>query len=400
MEGLRDVTERSDPVGVLMLTKGLGRGGTERLLSGMVRHVDRSRFRVEVAYLLPWKDAFVREIAGCGIPVHCLDARRQVSLGWTGRLRGLVRDHEIHLVHTHMPLSASVARLALHGANAPTVIHTEHNLWQRYRASTRWANALTYRRNASAIAVSEGVAASIRSRRPVQTVIHGIDINALQHGRVARKRARARLGLASDAPVVGNVGNFTAKKDHGTLLSAFAQVRAEHPDARLLLIGTGPLEEALRRQAEELCLNDAILFTGMREDVFDLLPAFDVFVLSSRFEGLPIALLEAMGSGVTPVATRVGGVPEVITNGEDGLLVEPRDASGLASAIGKLLADRCMQLNLAGRARTRAADFDLVNAVRTIEDIYDAALGRAATPASAALDQDSRAMPYDEERRT
>lgn len=367
------------PVGVLMLTKGLGRGGTERLLSGMVGHVDRSRFRVEIAYLLPCKDAFVDEIQARGVAVHCLEARRSISLGWLGRLRRLVRDHDIRLIHTHMPLSASAARLAFLGSASPLMVHTEHNLWERYRAPTRWANARTYGRNAAVIAVSDGVAQSIRSRRSVRTVIHGIDLATLQHGAESRRYARATLGIPDHVPVVGTVGNFTPKKDHVTLLRAFAQIRARDRGARLVLVGTGPLERTLRRQAREFNVQEATLFTGMRADVLDLLPGFDLFVLSSRFEGLPIALLEAMGSGVACIASRVGGVPEVITDGENGLLAEPGDAEGLAAALETLLVDDDTRAKLADRARGRAGDFDLAKAVRRIEHIYDIVLGGTVT---------------------
>jgi glycosyltransferase involved in cell wall biosynthesis len=374
------VNHDADAVGVLMLTKGLGRGGAERLLAGTVRHIDRSRFRVEVAYLLPWKDAFVAEIEAEGIPVHCLDAPKPYSLGWVPRLRKLVRSHDIGLVHTHMPVPASFARLALPGLTfgGPAIVHTEHNMWDRYRLPTRWANALTYKRNAAVMAVSDGVAASIHSKVPVDVVVHGIDIAALHHGDAARTRARALLDLPADAPVIGTVGNFTAKKDHASLLNAFAMVHDDQPRARLVLVGLGPLEGALRAQAETLGIADAVLFTGMRDDVFELLPGFDLFVLSSRFEGLPIALLEAMASGVAPVTTRVGGIPEVITDGHDGLLVEPGDPGTLATALSKLLADDTARRTIAEAARERASSFDLRKAVGLIESIYDRALDRTA----------------------
>lgn len=374
MQGPTGGTAGQQTIGVLMLTKGLGRGGTERLLAGTVRRIDADRFRPEIAYLLPWKDAFVEEIRAAGTPVVCLDAPKPYSLRWLLRLRRIVREHDIGLIHTHMPLPAVMARLAV--PNGPAFVHTEHNMWGRYRLPTRWLNRLTYRRNAAVIAVSDGVAQSIVSSVPVQVVVHGIDGDAMHHGPEARAAARRALGLDRDAPVVGTVGNFTAKKDHATLLDAFAQVHAGQPDARLVLVGLGPLEEQLREQAERLGLGDAVLFTGMRDDVFELLPALDVFVLSSRFEGLPIALLEAMASGVAPVATKVGGIPEVITHGDDGLLIDPGDPGVLAAALTKVLDDDGDRARLAAAARRRAGDFDLGRAVRRIEAIYEDALVR------------------------
>jgi glycosyltransferase involved in cell wall biosynthesis len=370
---------------VLMLAKGLGRGGTERLIVGAARHLDRERFELDVAYLLPWKDAFVADVAATGAGVHCLDAPRATSLGWVSRLRRLVRARDIDVVHTHMPLPAAVARLALPGRR-PAFVHTEHNMWGRYRPPTRWANALTYRRNARAIAVSDGVAGSIRSSVPVDVVVHGTD-PALALGGAdavsARAATREDLGIDPEAPVIGTVGNFTAKKDQAGLLRAVATLPAgRRPAPVLVLVGLGPLEADLRTLADELGIAERVLFAGSRDDVFALLPAFDVFALSSRFEGLPIALLEAMASGVAPVATTVGGIPEVVTDGRDGLLVPPGDVDALAGALARLVADDALRARIGDQARSRAGDFDLVHAVRRAEDVYRRALARDRRPLS------------------
>jgi glycosyltransferase involved in cell wall biosynthesis len=365
---------------VLMLTKGLGRGGTERLILGAARHIDRSRFELDVAYLLPWKDAFAADVAATGAGVHCLDGPRVSGLGWVRRLRDLVRERDVDVVHTHMPLPAAVARLALPG-RAPAFVHTEHNLWGRYRLPTRWANAATYRRNARVIAVSDGVAASIRSPLvrpavPVEVVVHGADTSLVVTGAGARAEARRRLGLPPDAPVVGSVGNFTAKKDQATLVRAFAALPPELAEARLVLVGLGPLEDDLRALAASEGVASRVLFPGSRDDVFDLLPGFDVFALSSRFEGLPISLLEAMATGVAPVVTAVGGIPEVVTDGRDGLLVPPGEPAALAVALARVLGDGALRSRLAASARDRAGAFDLVHAVRRAEAVYCSAVGR------------------------
>lgn len=397
--------DRSGPDGarrrvrVLMLTKGLGRGGTERLIVGAARHLDRTQFELDVAYLLPWKDAFVADVAATGAHVHCLDAPRPTSPGWVGRLRRLVRERDIDVVHTHMPLPAAVARLALPGRR-PVFVHTEHNMWGRYRLPTRWANAITYRRNARAIAVSDGVAASIRSSVPVDVVVHGTDPALAVTGADARAVARRALGIAGDARVVGSVGNFTPKKDQATLIRAVAALAPGGTagtgtvGTTLVLVGLGPLEDELRAVAAQHGVGDRVVFAGSRDDVFALLPAFDVFALSSRFEGLPIALLEAMATGVAPVATRVGGIPEVITDGRDGLLVEPGDPAGLAAALGRLLDDDGLRASVAERARARAGDFDLVQAVRRAEQVYRQVTGAPPGPArSRPAPGDGRPVP-------
>jgi glycosyltransferase involved in cell wall biosynthesis len=136
-------------------------------------------------------------------------------------------------------------------------------------------------------------------------------------------------------------------------------------------VGLGPLENDLRTLVATRGLDDVVRFTGSRDDVFEILPAFDVFVLSSRHEGLPIALMEAMASGVACVATRVGGVPELIDDGRNGLLVDPGDPSALAAAIAKLLDDESLRRALATSARTAAATMTLAPAATRLQEVYD-----------------------------
>ncbi|GAA3181029.1 glycosyltransferase [Blastococcus jejuensis] len=364
---------------VLWLAKGLGRGGAEKLLVSCARTLDASRFEVEVAYLLPQKDALVGELAEAGIPAHCLGLRRGFDPSWAWRLRRLVRQRGYDVVHTHMPVPAVAARLLL-WPDSPRLVHTEHNTWQRYRWPTYAANLATYARNDHVIAVSQAVADSIEMRRvphlraapPVEVLVHGIDLDTPRDAG-ARARARGLLGLAPDAPVVGTVGNLTAKKDQVTMLRAVQSLRVAHPALRLVIIGTGPLQKALERETQELGLADVVLFTGMRDDVADLLPAFDIFGLTSRFEGLPIALLEALSAGLPAVVTAVGGTPEVITDEQEGLLVSPGSPQAFADAVHRLLTDDRLRRRLSLAALARSESFDIRRATRRIEEIYEAA---------------------------
>ena len=371
---------------VLWLTKGLGLGGAERLLTLTAARIDPSRFVVEVAYLLPWKDAFVPELEGSGVATVCLGSRDGADPRWPLRLRRLLREREYEIVHTHSPVSAAAVRML---ARAPArLIHTEHNMWNRYRRPTYVANALTYPRNDAVIAVSDGVAESIRHPRwvpgeypPVETLLHGVEPGSAPRGHEARVAARRELGIDETVPLMGNVANLTPKKDHAGLLAAFELIRQRIPDAVLLLIGSGPLEAELKAEVRSRSLAGGVRFLGSRGDVPALLPALDVFVLSSRFEGLPISLLEAMAAEVVCVTTRVGGIPEAITDGVEGRLVPPSDPPALADALVEVLSDPERRAALASMGRQRVvAEFSIGRAVERTEELYTQLLASSDSP--------------------
>ena len=378
---------------VLWLAKGLGRGGAEQLLVNCARRLDRDRYQVEVAYVLPWKDALAPALEEAGVRVHCLGGLPgtpgRPDPRWPLRLRRLVLERGYRLVHTHMPVPAVAARLLLRGPGLRHVrlVHTEHNMWDRYRVATRWANAATYRRNDAVIAVSRAVADTVARRAPgtagrlpaadwLTVVHHGPDLCGAPSGPRARAEARARLGVPADAVLIGSVGNLTAKKDQRTLLGAYARLRRTEPDTVLVLIGSGPLEGELRGRAGELGLSPgAVVFAGSRPDVPELLPGLDIFALSSRQEGLPVALMEAMASGLPAVVTRVGGMPEMLDDGEQGLLVPTGDPEALARALARLAADRGLRGRMGAAARERSRAFDIAGAQRAIEAVYERVLG-------------------------
>lgn len=358
---------------VLVLIKGLGRGGAEQLLVSAAPYLDRVRFRYEVAYVLPAKDALAGELRRHGIRVSCLGG----GAAWPVRLRTLVREHRIDLVHAHLPYAAIVARLALPGRGRPRLVYTEHNVWQSYKPPTYWANLLTFARNDHVFTVSDEVRASIRypgrlRRRPLpplETLYHGLDRTALD-APPPPDGVREELGIPPSAPVVATVANFRHEKGHEYLLRAAELVRRSVPDVRFVLVGQGPLEGQVRREAERLELGDTVIFTGYREDVLRLTAAVDVFALSSLYEGLSIALIEAMALGKPPVVTRVGGLAELVEDRRHGLLVPPEDPPALAAGIVSLLQDPALAHRLGQAARRRAADFDIRTTLQRMEEVY------------------------------
>jgi glycosyltransferase involved in cell wall biosynthesis len=364
---------------VLLLIKGLGRGGAEQLLVSAAPYLDRSRFEYEVAYLLPWKDALVGELNQAGLPVHCLDGAR--GAGWIRRLRSLVKAGGFHLVHVHSPYAAIGARVGLPRRGGPRLVYTEHNVWDRYHLATYWANLGTYLRNDYVLTVSDHVRRSIRYPRPirflrmppVETRYYGID-----RASVARwgssDGVREELGIPQDASVVGTVANFKVGKGHMNLLDAAARVRRVVPGARFVLVGQGVLEPEVRSRATQLGLDGTVVFAGYREDATRVMGAFDLLAIPSQYDGLSIALLEAMSLGKPAVITRAGGNPEVVDDGEHGLVVPTADPIALADGIVALLQDPALRQRLGESARRRAQDFDIRAAVRRTEEVYQEVL--------------------------
>jgi glycosyltransferase involved in cell wall biosynthesis len=360
---------------VLHLLKGLGPGGAEHLVVGHVALGDRDAFDYSVAYLLPWKDALVAPARAAGAEVTCLDAPRAADPRWARRLRHLVRDSSIDLVHVHSPYVAGIARLALHPmSRRPRIAYTLHNRIDSFRRSTRAFDVATMPLDDLDLAVSANVRASLPARRQerFEVVRHGVDLAALDAVRDRRSAVRVALGLAPDAVVVCTVANLRHQKDHPTLLTAAAQVLARSPRVRFLVVGQGPLEAEVDALHDRLGLGDRVRLLGQRDDVPDLLAAADVFALSSRFEGLPVALMEALALGLPVVATDVGGIPEAVTDGVEGILVPPGQPDRLAAALLELVGDAARRRTMAAAAAARGRGFDLRVAVATIEDRYRA----------------------------
>lgn len=368
---------------VLFLIKSLGRGGAEQLLVSTAAHLDRSRFSAEVAYLLADYDDVVPELEEAGLKVTCLRGSRGVA--WAGRLRHLVRHGDFDLIHVHSPHVASVVRLALPRPRPP-LIYTEHAAWEMYRRPTYWANLLTYGRNDHVLTVAEHVAETIRypwpfrflKMPPVETLYHGIDFTAFERALPDEPFDRRLLGIPADAPVVGTIANFRPEKGHRYLLEAAVRVRESVPGVRFVLVGGGPAEEKVRRQAEALALDETVVvFAGYRDDAVHVASTFDVFVLPSLHEGLPIALVEAMALGKPVVVTDAGGMPEVVQDGKQGFVVPAREPEALAKQIATLLSDPALRERMGEESRLRAMEFDVCRAVKRLELLYGEVLANS-----------------------
>jgi glycosyltransferase involved in cell wall biosynthesis len=349
----------------------------ERLLVTHARFGDHDRFDYTAAYLVAGKDQLVGELAHLGVESHRLEARHSLDPRWVWHLGRLVRTLGIDIVHIHSPMPAALARPRVRAMrDRPRLVYTEHNRWECYSWPTRLANAVTFVADDAQIAVSQDAVSSIPRllRRRIEPVTHGIDREAFVASLVSRTEARARLGVDDDEVVVLTIANLRTEKALDVLLDAAKLAVGTDPAVRFAVIGQGPLHSELRARHERLGLGDRVRLLGYVPDAATLLRGADMFCLSSRFEGLPVAVMEAMTAGVPVIATAVGGIPEHV-DPTCGRLVEPGRPDALAGAVLELAADTELRTRLGTAAQQRSERFDATAAVARIEAVYDAVVG-------------------------
>lgn len=369
---------------VLWLIKGLGLGGAEKLLSLSLPYIDRDKYDYEVAYLLPWKNALVDDFRREDIPVHCLNQSRPYDIRTLWRLNRLLRNENVDVLHVHLPYSGIMGRIASRMSPVKAVVYTEHNLWQRYHKITSLFNKITYRWNDAVIAVSNEVEHSIRDNysvngKPKLDVIpNGVDIALLQNVMARKRDIRPEFGIPADHAIVVHVANFTPKKRHCDLLEAVKLVINKNCKVTFILVGQGPLQEKTEADARRLGIEDNVVFAGFRADATDIMAAADMFVLPSQFEGMPVSMLEAMALGTPVIASRVGGIPEVLEDRLDGILIDAMEPGQLADSVLRLLADQDLRATLSNKALIKVRQkFSIEDMVRSTESVYDEMLKKA-----------------------
>ena len=355
------------------VVKGLGPGGAERLVVSIATAAGSDADH-DVVHLLAHKNHLVPELEAASVPVSCLDSRRGTRLGWVLRLRRLLRSDPVDIVHVHSPAVAAVTRLVartLPAASRPVVVGTEHNRWPRHHPVTRLANRLTIRFEQATIAVSDDVARTVRGTRDgqVRTILHGID---LDHVRTLadRRAARDALGITDDDVVAVCVANFRREKALEVLVEAAALAVKEEPRLLYLLVGQGPLETDIRQWVDAAALGDRFRVIGYRDDVPFVVSGADFLTLSSRHEGLPVAIMEALALGVPVVATRAGGTAVAV--GSAGLLSPVDDPDALARNHVAIASDPDLRQRLARAADDEANRFSIRRALAELEAVYAA----------------------------
>jgi glycosyltransferase involved in cell wall biosynthesis len=306
------------------------------------------------------------------------------GLRWeiTGRLESLLRELRPDVVHTHHVGALFYTGRAARRAGVPLVVHTEHGRYLSERWRMRWVARLGGRHVARFWCVSptiatEAAAYRIVPRRKIQVVPNGIDLDRFRQQRGDSALVRQALGIPPGAPIIGTISRLCEIKRQDLLIRAFQRVRARRADAHLLIVGDGPWMGRLRELVAVLGLGDSVHFAGYQPQPERYLPAMDVFTLSSQSEGMPLTVLEAWAAGVPVVATRVGGLPDLVDDGRTGILVEFDDQDALARSLCDLLADPDLATRLRGAGRAQADLFSLGRMAETYQRHYLELLGHA-----------------------
>jgi len=379
--------DRGHATRVLYLIDDFGIGGAQSALLSQAAALDPDRFEVHVATLRrvagdPLEPAF----RAAGIAVHDLTAADEPFGVTLLRLHSLLKTLRPDIVHTHLAAAGITGRIMARVGRVPHVVSTLHNVsdWTEHRrqplrtldrATLRLADRICAVSNAAREAVVR--AAPALAPRTI-TLRNGVAVERFRVAEGAREGARARLGFAPADFVVASVGRLEPGKGLATLLHAAARASARAPMLQLLLVGDGSERPMLERLATTLAIEDWVTFTGTRDDVPLLLAAADMFALPSRREGVGVAAIEALAAGLPVLASRVGGLPEIVTDGVCGRLLPPEDTTAWADALTRAASEPATIEPWRRAAPRRAHAFSIEASVAVLEQLYDS-LAAAAT---------------------
>jgi glycosyltransferase involved in cell wall biosynthesis len=352
-------------------------GGAERLVAGLATHLPRDRIEPWVCSTRHGEPAAVNELREAGIPYIELNRRATWQVYRLWPLAALLRTKRIDVVHSHMFGSNMWGTLIGRACRVPVILAHEHN-WSYEGAMRMWLDGHVIGRLATRFIT---VSAANRER---MITLEGVPADKVQVMPTAYiphpgppSDIRAELGIPAAAPLVGTAAVVRAEKRLDVLLDAFALLRARVADAHLVIAGDGPCSSEVEQHVEHLGLDGSVHLLGRRRDVDSILRGADVGAMSSDWEGMPLFTFECMANDTPLVATAVGGLTEVVRDGETGLLVAPGDPGALAVALERVLTDRPFARRLAANAATRLGEYEINAVAAQFADLYEQLLADA-----------------------
>lgn len=350
--------------------------GAERLIADVLKHRS-DEFNYAVVCLIRG-GVLVEELERQGVRVTILGRRHAFDFSLLLRLMSWMRAHRPAVVHTHLFTADLWGRLAAFLTGVPAVFSTVHNVEGWRTPVHRWIERLFARRANRVIACSDEVEKTLLRRIRVQLdaiamVPNGIDLSRVENASVVD--LTREFGLSPDQCSLGVIGRLHPNKGHLDFLPVLAELRDQGLQFHCLFVGEGESRTVIANEVKRLGLTRQVTLTGLRRDVPGLLHALDAIVMPSRWEGLPIAMLESMAAGKAVVATAVGGIPSVLRDGINGRLVPAGDRSALKAAVTEIITrpDRRAVLGRAAREYVYA-HHDVRHTARAYEGFYREAL--------------------------
>jgi glycosyltransferase involved in cell wall biosynthesis len=324
---------------ILFLSTSMGMGGADQQILTLARAMRARNHEVRIVALAPLGQMGL-EAQRDGIPTESLELRRGLgAIPRIFRLVRIIRAWRPDVLHSHLVHANLLARAIRPLTRVPALVSTIHSIndggrirMAAYRLTSRVVDRVTV---ISRLAGEHYLAIGAVPQRLLEIVPNAVDTERFRHLPSARVAIRRELRV-EDAFVWLAVGRFEEAKDYPTMIAAFARLAADCPHSRLLLVGKGSLKERVEQLVQEAGLRERVHFLGVRRDVPEIMSAADGYLLSSAWEGMPVVLLEAASVGLPIVATRVGGVAEVVDDGTTGFLVPPADPASLAGAMKRV----------------------------------------------------------------
>lgn len=372
----------SDKIRILFLHSHLDIGGAEKLRSLTVKYLDKTKYNIRIC-CIERKGRIGEQIERMGFRVDCFNkSSKPYNFFTTLSLYLYLKKNKFDIVQTSLFNTNFHGRLAAFFARVSVVISEEHSEHYFY-VSLKQSPYILMDKALSLITdciicCSKKILYSIREKEKISLKKLFLLRNCIDPAELVSRRTKEdvlmELGLTDSDIIIGNVASISLKKGHKYLLMAFSKVLDAYPDARLFIVGGGVegLKKELIKMAEDMNILKQVYFLGEREDIADLLKVFNIFVLSSIKEGLPIALLEAMYLEIPAVATNVGGISEIVDDGKTGILVPPMDVDRLSKSIIDLIADKKKRYRIASKAKEEFKDyFSPQRYVKEIEVLHD-----------------------------
>lgn len=409
---------------ILHLIKSLGRGGAEKLIpeTALVHHKDR--FEFHCLYFYHQQNNIVDELQAAGIKVHLIPSGNLGLFFQVNKVRSFAKELGIDIIHAHLPWAGIMARFVGNKLNIP-IVYTEHNTWERYNKVSYWGNRVSFKNQDIAIAVSNEVALSMQlnsmlnpykrgGRMKIKVIQNGVNTDVFRRstslplsvmpgsresgeaisiigtenreqrieneiiGGSPNRSVSQSLNLPTSSKIIGIVAVFRDQKRLWIWIDLALKILHKCPETHFVLVGDGEWRTRLERQIEESGKSRNFHLVGVQKQVIPYLSIMDIYLSTSEFEGLPIAMLEAMSCEVPVVATRAGGIGEVIQHGVQGFLSEIEEYEELVDYCVQLIHNLKLHQSMSIAARQRVVDqFSMNRMVEELEGVYETVIGKS-----------------------